>query len=219
MRLDEMSLREVADELFLLPVSKRLLLIGGLWVVLMVLGFFLFWKDSLTTSTQLEASTQESLARLDTQSRLLLDRAAIEAELARLEVQLPLLKMALPSERELASLLKRINDLILDHELKLAEFTPKEPLNREVMRVVPVTVSVRGDGSSIARLPNYIAALSRQVSLKEFDMAYSPDEGGWQMTGELHAFAQLRPDAPQLTSDKAETTEVNAADHGDKQNP
>jgi Tfp pilus assembly protein PilO len=136
------------------------------------------------------------LGRLDAQSQLLLDRPVIEAELVELEAQLPLLKMALPSERELASLLARINDVILDHELKLSEFTPKEPLNREVMRVVPVTVSVRGDGDAISRLPNHIAALSRQVSLKEFDMAYLPDEGGWQMTGELNAFAQLPTNTP-----------------------
>jgi len=197
MRLDEMNFRDLAEELPLLPFSKRLLLIAGLWLVFLVLGFLLFWRDSLTISTQLETNIQESLARLDTQSRLLLDRPAIEADLAELEVQLPLLKMALPSERELASLLGRINDLILDYELKLAEFTPKEPLNREVMRVVPVTISVRGDGDAIARLPNYIAALSRQVSLKEFDMAYLPDDGGWQMTGELNAFAQLPLNATQ----------------------
>lgn len=197
MRLDEMNFRDLAEELPLLPFSKRLLLIAGLWLVFLILGFLLFWRDSLTISTQLETNIQESLARLDTQSRLLLDRPAIEADLAELEVQLPLLKMALPSERELASLLGRINDLILDYELKLAEFTPKEPLNREVMRVVPVTISVRGDGDAIARLPNYIAALSRQVSLKEFDMAYLPDDGGWQMTGELNAFAQLPLNATQ----------------------
>lgn len=196
MRLDEMSFRDLVDELPLLPFSKRLLLIAVLWLVFLVLGYVLFWKDSLTISTQLETNIQGSLGRLDAQSQLLLDRPVIEAELAELEAQLPLLKMALPSERELASLLARINDVILDHELKLSEFTPKEPLNREVMRVVPVTVSVRGDGDAISRLPNHIAALSRQVSLKEFDMAYLPDEGGWQMTGELNAFAQLPTNTP-----------------------
>lgn len=100
MRLDEMNFRDLAEELPLLPFSKRLLLIAGLWLVFLILGFLLFWKDSLTISTQLETNIQESLARLDTQSRLLLDRPAIEADLAELEVQLPLLKMALPSERE-----------------------------------------------------------------------------------------------------------------------
>ncbi|MCE2745159.1 MAG: type 4a pilus biogenesis protein PilO [Burkholderiales bacterium] len=153
-------------------------------------------------STQLDANIQESLTRLDTQSKLLLDRSEIEAELAQLEVQLPLLKMALPTERELASLLGRINDLILDHNIKLAEFTPKEPLNLEVMRVVPVKVSLRGSGDSISRLPNHIAALSRQVSLKEFDIKHLTDEGGWQMNGELNAFAQLPADAQQLQEEQ-----------------
>lgn len=202
MRLDEMSLRDLIEELLLLPFPKRLLLIAGIWLLVLVLGFILVWKNSLDTSTQLEVSIQESLARLDTQSQLLLDQPVIEAELAQLEVQLPLLKMALPSERELASLLERINDVILDHELKLAEFTPKASLNREVMRVVPVKVSVRGSGEAISRLPNYIAALSRQVSLSEFDMAYLPDGDGWQMTGELNAFAQLPKNAPTVVADE-----------------
>jgi type IV pilus assembly protein PilO len=202
MRLDEMSFRDLANELPSLSVSQRLLLMAGLWLLFLVLGFFLFWKDCLTMSTQLDANIQESLTRLDTQSKLLLDRSEIEAELAQLEVQLPLLKMALPTERELASLLGRINDLILDHNIKLAEFTPKEPLNLEVMRVVPVKVSLRGSGDSISRLPNHIAALSRQVSLKEFDIKHLTDEGGWQMNGELNAFAQLPADAQQLQEEQ-----------------
>lgn len=197
MRLNEMNLRDLLDELPLLSYPKKLGLIAGIWLLFLMSGFFLFWKDSLSNSAQLENDIQASLARLDMQSQLLLDRPAIEAELARLEVQVPLLKMALPSERELAALLERVNDLFLDQELKLVEFTPLASLNREVMRVVPVKVSVRGDGDSISRLPNYIAALSRQVSLKEFDMAYLPEEKAWQMTGELNAFAQLPAHVPQ----------------------
>lgn len=207
MRLDEMSFREMIDELPLLPLSKRLSLIVGLWLVFLVLAYFLLWKNSLTMSAQLDGNIRESLARLDSQSQLLLDRPAIQAELNQLEAQLPLLKQSLPSERELASLLERINDLILNHGLKLVEFTPKEGLDREVMRVVPVKVNVRGSGEAIARLPNYIAALSRQVSLREFEMTYSSTDGGWQMTGELNAFAQLPLNASQPITQEFVTTQ------------
>lgn len=214
MRLDEMSVQELGEELMLLTFSKRLLLIAGVWLVFLLLFFLLVWKNSLNTSQQLEIGIQESLARLDTQSQLLLDQAGIEAELAQLEAQLPLLKTALPSERELASLLARINQLILDHGLILAEFTPQASVNQEVMRVVPVKVSLRGDGEEISRLPNYIAALSRQVKLREFDMAYLPDGGGWQMNGELNAYAQLPANAPKIITD-----EPLAAQAGESQNP
>lgn len=191
MRLDDLNLRDLVDELPYLPFPKRVLLVAGIWLVFFVLSFFLYWKNHLDTSTQLEMSIQESLARLNAQSQLLLDQPAIEEELAQLEVQLPLLKKALPSERELASLLGRINDVILNNDLQLAEFTPMAPINQEVMRVVPVKVSVRGQSESIARLPNYVAALTRQVSLKEFEMVYVSEDARWQLTGELNAFAQL----------------------------
>lgn len=209
MRLDELNLRDLANELSNLTFPQRLLLIVGIWFAMLLLAFFLFWKSHLDTSASFELSIQDSLSRLNVQSQLLLDRPAIEAELAQLEVQLPLLKMALPTERELASLLGRINDVILDNDLKLAEFNPMPPLNQEVLRVVPVKVSVRGQSGSIAQLPNYIAALSRQVSLKEFEMLHLQDGDSWQLTGELNAFAQLPTNLPQAVETAPEEGKPN----------
>lgn len=191
MRLDEISLESLKEELPLLGAPMRIALILLIWLVLGILSFFLFWGSSLDMNQQLEKDIQESLSRLESQSILLLEAPAVEAELAALEAQLPVLKMALPSERELASLLGRINEMILDKQLKLSEFTPQPSINKEVMRVVPVKVSVHGQGDAISRLPNYIASLSRQVSLKEFEMQVQPESGDWQMVGELNAFAQL----------------------------
>lgn len=197
MNLNELSLKELATELPLLSFPKRLLVIAAVWLTLLMIGYFLFWKHDLETSQRLEMSIQESLGRLNLQSQLLLEAPTIEAQLAQLELQLPLLKMALPTERELASLLERINELILDQKLKLIDFTPGEPINQEVMRIVPVKVSVHGEGDAISRLPNQIASLSRQVSLKEFEMALVPESRTWKMTGALNAYAQLPTMTPQ----------------------
>ena len=38
MRLDELSLRDLIEELLLLPFQKRLLLIAGIWLLVLVLG-------------------------------------------------------------------------------------------------------------------------------------------------------------------------------------
>ncbi|MCR2745944.1 type 4a pilus biogenesis protein PilO [Limnobacter parvus] len=191
MRLDELSLDSLREELPLLGAPMRIALILFTWFLLGILSFFLFWSSSLGMNQQLETDIQQSLSRLESQSILLLEATAIEAELAALEAQLPVLKMALPSDRELASLLGRINEMILDKQLKLSEFTPQPSINKEVMRIVPVKVSVRGQGDAISRLPNHIASLSRQVSLKEFEMQVQPESGDWQMVGELNAYAQL----------------------------
>lgn len=200
MRLDEIDFRTLLEDLPLLSIPNRIFLVLGMWIVIGILCFLIFWKDSLDANSRLEMEIQSSLTRLDSQSLLLLEAPAIEAKLARLETQLPVLTSALPTERELASLLGRINEMMLEQELSLSEFTPQESADKEVMRVVPVKVRVRGQGGAIAKLPNQIASLSRQVSLREFEMSVLPDSKGWQLNGELNAFAQLSTNAPEVPS-------------------
>jgi type IV pilus assembly protein PilO len=190
MSLDEWSLDEATDQLVQLGVAKRMLLVVALWMVLATGAFFVVWQDDLEQARQAETEIQTSLDKLKAESQLLLEQPAIELELAELELLLPELKKTLPSERELASLLGRINEMILDNSLRLAEFTPQKHQDLEVMRRVPVKLTVRGEGASIAKLPNHIASLSRQVTMKEFEMSLIPESGVWQLSGELNAFAQ-----------------------------
>lgn len=197
MRLDEISLDELLQDLPSWQLSRRMLVIAVCWLVFGVGFFFLFWQQSLESNARLDADIRSALARLSTQSQMLVDRPAIEAELIALEAQLPVLKMALPSERELASLLERINAMLLDHGLRLSQFKPETAEHQEVMRVVPVVLSVRGEGATVAQLPNYIASLTRQVRLKNFEMSVMPDNSGWQLNGLLNAFAQLPAGTPQ----------------------
>lgn len=208
MRLDELSLDSLMEDLPLLTVQKRLGLVLGAWVVLGFVSFFVFWNSALDQSSKLEGDIQQSLGQLELKSQLLLEAPAIDANLALLEAQLPVLKMALPTESELAFLLGRINELILKHELNLTEFTPETPIIEEVMRVVPVKLSVRGHGEAVSKLPNYIAALSRQVRLKEFEMSVRTESGDWQMTGQLNAFAQLPLNRPKPSLPEAEETPI-----------
>lgn len=190
MSLDNWSVNEAADHLLELSLAKRILLILALWLTIGIGAFLMFWQDDLEQARQAEGEIQTSLSQLKAQSQLLLEQPAIELELADLEMLLPELKKTLPSERELASLLGRINEMILDNTLRLAEFTPQQHQDLEVMRRVPVKLTVRGEGASIAKLPNHIASLSRQVTMKEFEMSLIPESGVWQLSGELNAFAQ-----------------------------
>jgi type IV pilus assembly protein PilO len=191
MQLGEITLAGLMEELPLLKPVHRLMLVAGTWCVLLLGGFFLLWQDSMQRNTVLDGEIVRSLSKLQQQSLLIGEAQQVEAELGRLEAQLPVLKMALPTERELASLLARINEMILINDMKLAEFIPQPPVNQEVMRVVPVKINLRGEGAMVSQLPNHIASLSRQVSMKKFEMSLLPGTGDWQVAGELNAFAQL----------------------------
>lgn len=197
MRLDELNVNELLQDLPNWKPSRRMLVIALCWLFFGGGFFFLFWQQSLESNARLDGDIHTTLGRLNAQSKMLVERPAIEAELSELEAQLPVLKMALPTERELASLLERINEMILNHGLRLSQFKPDAPENQEVMRVVPVVLTVRGEGTTVAQLPNYIASLSRQVRLKSFEMSVLPDNRGWQLNGLLNAFAQLPVGAKQ----------------------
>lgn len=194
MQLNEITFSNVMQQLSQLRPFQRLLLAVGIWMLLLVVGLLVSWKSSVEASMTLDGNIKAAMSRLETQSQLITEGPLIQAELVQLETQLPVLKMALPSERELASLLGRINQLILERELVLVEYTPQAPINQEVMRRVPIKINLRGDGAVVSQLPNDLAELSRQVSLKKFEMSYLPESAGWQMTGELNAFAQLPPE-------------------------
>lgn len=200
MNLNELDFGTLLEDLPLLGVPQRVALVLGAWFLSGLLCFLVFWMGSIEDNTRLDADIRNSLTSLESQSLLLLEAPAIEDKLAQLEAQLPVLTLALPTERELASLLGRINEMILRQSLSLTEFTPQQPVDKEVMRAVPVKVRVRGSGAAIAKLPNEIASLSRQVSLKEFEMSVLPESGAWQMNGELTAFAQLSTNAQSMPS-------------------
>ena len=89
MRLDEMNLNDLIQDLPNWQLSRRLLVISVCWVVFGVGFFFLFWQQSLESNARMDADIRSALARLNTQSHMLVERPAIEAQLTVLEAQLP----------------------------------------------------------------------------------------------------------------------------------
>ncbi|HEX4878339.1 MAG TPA: type 4a pilus biogenesis protein PilO [Limnobacter sp.] len=193
LQLDEVNLASLSRRLHLLTASQRMAIAGCMCLLLVVAFFLAFWQGSLQILTANQSEIQAHHERLNAQSKLLLGQAEIEQELAQLEARLPVLKQALPSDRELASLLDKMNAMIRSQGLNLTNFTPGESKSLEVMRQVPVALSLSGDGSAMAKVPLHVAGLSRQVTLSKFEMAEQSSTGRWSMTGELHAFAQLEP--------------------------
>ncbi|HEX4918305.1 MAG TPA: type 4a pilus biogenesis protein PilO [Limnobacter sp.] len=193
LQLDGINLEQLLGKLHLLDIRQRILIAFGVFFLLM-LGFYLVsWKGQIEELAQNDTDIQDRHTRLASKSNLLLERLAVERELAGLEKRLPMLKQSLPTDEDLANLLEDINALIRDQNLQLAEFSPGEPKALEVMKQVPVSLSVSGHGPTIALVPLKVADLSRQVTFAKLEVTEQGEGERWRMTGELHAFAQLHP--------------------------
>ncbi|WP_370262835.1 type 4a pilus biogenesis protein PilO [Limnobacter sp.] len=200
LQLDEFDLKNLWGRLHTVQLRHKVAIGLAIWA-LVLLGFFMLsWRGLIMQMHTNHAEIADRHQRLDAQSALLVNRVAIQQELLALEARLPALQRALPTDREMASLLDKINQMLRKQSLVLNDFTPKSMQDQEVMRLLPVTLSADGRGPDMARVPLNLARLSRQVRLANFEMVEQPNTGQWRLTGELHAFAQLGPVATKPAS-------------------
>lgn len=197
LQINELDAETLLSHAHLLTWKQRFSIVAIFWILFGVMGYFMWWRDDLAQAEQQNLEITDALSRLNSQSSLLLEQPKLEVDLAKLRAQLPVLKQSLPSDRELATLLDRINKVIQSNRMGLSEFVPEESQYQEVMRVVPVKLSVTGKGRDVSLLPNHVARLTRQATLKDFEVVLSETTGEWELHGQLLAYAQLPANAPQ----------------------
>lgn len=193
MNLEDLDLQQVRSWALTHKTHHKLLVGVGVFVAIGVLASVLVWREQLNHLRAMDEQIGQLVSQLDQETLLLLKSQKLRAELAMLEQQLPALKTALPTEAQVAVLLARVNTLLESSGLQLVEFSPQPVVDEEVMRVIPVKLVVRGHGMAIAKVPNQVVALSRQVGFEAFDMAFEKDGAAndWQLNAILKAYTQL----------------------------
>lgn len=189
--LNQEGLESLLRGVHRLPRRIKLAMHAGIVVLCLIVSAMVFWVDDVQSAVRLDQDIQRTLDELNRQVLTLKDKSHMELELTALEKQLPKLKSALPNDKEMPALLDRLNASILSHSLTLGEFKPLNPVDRDVMTVIPVKVRIQGDSTNVSRIPNFLAAFPRKVSLTDFQMTYQTDQKAWVLSGQISAFAQL----------------------------
>lgn len=193
MNLEDLDLQQVRSWALTHKTHHKFLMGLGVFVVIGLLAYVLVWREQLNQAQAMDEQINQLISDLDNETLLLLKSQKLRAELNLLEQQLPALKTALPTEAQVAVLLGRVNTLLESSGLQLVEFSPQPVVDEEVMRVIPVKLVVRGNGMAIAKVPNQVVALSRQVGFEAFDMTIEEDGAAndWQLNAILRAYSQL----------------------------
>ena len=206
MNIEDLDLQQVRSWLLTHKTYHKFLMGLGLFVVIGLLAYVLVWREQLNHAQAMDEQIGQLVSELNNETLLLLKSQKLKADLALLEQQLPALKTALPTEAQVAVLLARVNTLLENSGLQLVEFSPQPVKDEEVMRVIPVKLVVRGSGMAIAKVPNQVVALSRQVGFESFDMKVEEDgaTSHWQLNATLKPYSQLPAGASSLTQAKSE---------------
>jgi len=147
-----------------LPLGAQLGIALGLAAVILVGFYFFLFSDMLVEEEQ---KTQQ-LKKLTEQIRALEVTAAklseFQREVALLEARLEMLKRVLPPEKETPDLVRKLNNLASESNLRIKQFNPSAMIAREFYQEFPINIEVDGSYHNLALFFDRVSRLSRLVN-------------------------------------------------------
>ncbi len=186
-----------------MPLKRKLLIVGGVYLVLAVAYYFLILQSSFEQKSSLQTKLSELQEQVTAKERLAAQKNKYIRELKEREELLRTALTKLPDEREIPGLLYAVAqagrdsgiDFIL-FEPKVIEKKPPEPVKKpadkkptgkgtpekvteeKFYEEIPVRVTVTGSFQSTALFFEKVARLPRIINIEEIAMSEGKDVKG-----------------------------------------
>lgn len=162
------------------PIVPRLLCGVGVLLVVLGLGWYLYWSDQLD-SLDYARQQEQSLKSAYTEKM----KQAVNLEGLREQKQLvadyvATLEKQLPSKAEMDALLSDINQAGIGRGLQFELFRPGQAVVKEYYAELPITIRVTGSYHDVGQFASDIAHLPRIVTLN--DMSLVANQAGTTLT-------------------------------------
>jgi type IV pilus assembly protein PilO len=155
------------DRFFELPLSRRILVYGMVFLLLAVLYWYFFYQpvvaqieEKLNRQSELEAEQTKLKSTLKDRKKLSEDIAEIEARFKEATTQLP-------EEKEIPELLRQVSNLGRDSGLEITLFRQQAETLQDLHAEVPVEMAVRGGYHQIALFFEKVRHLDRIVNISD----------------------------------------------------
>ena len=183
------------------PLLPRLLCAVGVFVAILVVGWFAFYSDQLD---QLDAG-HDSEAKLRDEFKSKVGQAnnldALKEQKAQVAEYVQTLEKALPSKSEMDKLLDDITHAGTGHNLQFDLFRPETPVVRDYYAEQPITIKVSGSYHDIALFSSDVANLARIVTLNNLSVT-SVKDGNLTLDTVAKTFRYLDTDEVQAQKGK-----------------
>lgn len=188
-----MALPAIFDPIVNAPKPQKIVLgVVGL-VIIGAASYFLLLSPLDTKVTQLRAQNASLGEELVKSRALVADIQRTRREMAELEAKIAVLKERLPSEREMPTLYRSLNDAGTQAGLGVSLFQPREAVIKDYYAEIPITVNAEGSYHQLGEFLEGVARLPRVVTLKEMKLS-STNRPGRAVRAELTlATYQYRP--------------------------
>ncbi|MEI7428920.1 MAG: type 4a pilus biogenesis protein PilO [Betaproteobacteria bacterium] len=178
------------------PVVPRVAALLGLFVVILVLGWWFVWSDqldALTARQQDEIKLKDEFVVKKTQA---VNLDLYTQQLSEIDRSFGALLKQLPNKSEVESLLIEINQSGLGRGLQFDLFKPGQEISKDFYAELPINVRLTGSYHDFGAFAGDIGRLSRIVTLNNISIAINPQskDGSLVMDAVTKTFRYLDDD-------------------------
>jgi len=180
-----------------LPKNQQYI-VSAVIVIVAALGFYFFWYQG--KQTELEGF-KKALAGLNQQIQELnvvkAHLPALEKEVEQLSLRLEQLRRILPPAKETPDLMKRLQALASQSNLKIRSFVPGTAVQKDFYQEWPIEIQVDGTYSNLATFFDRVGRLPRIVNIGNL-RAQVPQKPSFTqtLTAQYRAMTYVYQEAP-----------------------
>jgi type IV pilus assembly protein PilO len=156
------------------PLAPRVATLMGLFVLILVIGWWVWWSDQLSTLAQHqqdELRLKEDYVAKKTQS---VNRELYVQQLSEINRSFGALLKQLPNKSEVESLLVEINQAGMGRSLQFDLFKPNAEVIKDFYAELPINIRLTGTYHDFGAFAGDIGKLSRIVTLNIISIVPKP---------------------------------------------
>jgi len=157
------------------PIAPRALLLFGVFLVVVVMGWSLYWRGLFQ---EIDGAVEEEEAlksQYVEKMRQAVNRDALQTLRDQVLAYVGQLEKQLPSRAEMDALLSEVNQAGVGRGASLQLFRPGQVLVRDYYAELPITVRVVGSFHDLAAFASDVSNLPRIVTINNLSVGQPPD--------------------------------------------
>ena len=178
MSLADLDLADVAAW----PRSLKAVCFAGLAIVVLAAGYLLFLADSRYELAAAEREQERLQTQAQSKTQLVEQRPRAEEQRRQAVAALTALLRRLPADTEVPGLIEDISKAAVANGLTIDSLTLGEEKPADLYLELPIALAVSGQYHQFGEFAADIAALSRLVTLHDFDIKAHSDRESLTMT-------------------------------------
>ncbi len=173
-----MDVAQVADQILKMPLWQRLLILGGVVVLVVFIYIMSFLQPSRAEVTLKQDKLSTLKTELAEKKEVADNLPAFKQEVERLAKELDDALVQLPNKKEIPEILTKISSLGKESGLEFNLFKPRPEVPKGFYAEVPVEVELIGNYHDIAVFFDKVAKLSRIVNITDLKMTEPEERDG-----------------------------------------